>query len=170
MKVFLIGFMGSGKTTLGRELANMLQWSFVDLDEYIEEKHHTTILRLFDSSGQDYFRRVESQALREVTQTEENIIIATGGGTPCYHDGMHFMKKEGLAIYLKVSVEVLVERLLSSIKERPLLSNRNPLELKREIGELLSSRVGCYEQSEVTVENEAQGTAKVLNQIINVIV
>lgn len=167
MKVFLIGFMGSGKSTMGQELANLLRWDFVDLDRYIEVKHQKTIGRLFHSFGEDYFRSIERDALREVTQTERSTVIATGGGTPCHHNGMTFMKEEGLTVYLKVSTQALVQRLLSSTKERPLLTTDNPLELEKLINRLLSTRKNCYEQSELIVENSGQGTANTLHKIIS---
>jgi len=142
-KVYIIGFMGSGKTTTGKKLASLLGWSFIDLDKVIEEKTGKTIAELFSYSGEDYFRDVESEALKGL-QSEMNSIISTGGGTPCYGDNMAFMLETGLTIYLKLTPAQLKSRLIESKTERPLIKNINSNDLLSFIENKLSFRETYY--------------------------
>jgi len=108
MKVFLIGFMGSGKTTTGKELAQALGYQFIDLDTFIEEKYNQTIKTLFEYHGEDYFRKIENDALLEVTEMKGNMVIASGGGTSCFYNSVEFMNSVGITIYLRVDVAELL--------------------------------------------------------------
>src|SRR5690554_5346297 len=107
-RYFLVGYMGSGKTTLGKKLATSLSLSFVDLDLYIESKYFKTIAQLFEEKGEDEFRVIEKNSLREVCEFE-NVVISTGGGTPCFFDNMQLMNEKGNTIYLKQSVDDLLQ-------------------------------------------------------------
>ncbi|HQB87139.1 MAG TPA: shikimate kinase, partial [Bacteroidales bacterium] len=98
-KIFLIGFMGSGKTTTGKKLASRLSWKFIDLDEFIEEDKGMPVAEIFETQGEDWFRTVEAEALRTVTKAG-NTVISTGGGTPCFYENMEFMLQNGLTVYL----------------------------------------------------------------------
>ena len=121
-KVYLIGFMGSGKTTTGLKLASLLGWEFKDLDKNIEENTGMTIPEIFSHHGEAYFREVESRILRSV-EPVKNTVISTGGGTPCYSDNMDFMLNTGLTIYLKLNAGQLKSRLSDSNGERPLIKD-----------------------------------------------
>lgn len=120
--IFLIGYPGCGKTTLGRALADHLKINFYDLDHYITSRFRTTIPEMFATVGEEEFRRRESVMLREIGEME-NVIIACGGGTPCFHDNMEYMDKNGTTVWLKASEPVLIERILRAGKRRPMFAD-----------------------------------------------
>ena len=123
-RLILIGFMGSGKTTLGRALAKELGLTFIDLDNYIELRRCKSINRRFEESGEDGFRTIERNLLHEVCEFE-NVVISAGGGTPCFFDNIDYMNAQGTTIYLQVSNERLLERLRIAKSRRPLLKDKN---------------------------------------------
>jgi len=152
MKVYLIGFMASGKTTIGRELAKSLGFEFVDLDEYIEKKQGKTIKQIFEYNGEEHFRVLENEALREVASKDGNILIAAGGGTSCFYNSIDFMNKTGLTIYLKMEVAALVARLIDSKTDRPLLWGKTEQELNDYIIRVLDERIKYYEKAKIIVD------------------
>jgi shikimate kinase len=149
--IYIIGFMGSGKTTAGKELASLLGWSFIDLDGKIEEFTGKTIPEIFSQNGEAYFRTVESELLKNFN-AETNTVISTGGGTPCFSDNMDYMLKTGLTLYLKMTPEQLKSRLSESNGERPLIKDLDNRKLQNFIEEKLSEREKWYSKSEITVE------------------
>lgn len=150
-RIFLIGYMGSGKTSMGIKLAENLGLTFVDMDHHIEEKYHKTVSQIFAESGQDAFRKLEQNCLHEVAEFE-NCVIATGGGAPCFFDNMEFMNTHGLTVYLNLSAEQLATRLeLSRAGKRPLIANKQGNELRQFIAEGLSAREAFYKQAKVSV-------------------
>lgn len=149
-KVYIIGFMGSGKTTTGRKLASMLDWSFTDLDRSIEEHTAMTIPEIFSQKGEPYFRVVEAEMLRKL-QHYANIVISTGGGAPAYEDNMDYMLGTGLTLYLKLTPGQLKNRLAGSDGERPLIKNLTDKELLGYIEEKLQSREKWYSRAEIIV-------------------
>ena len=150
-KVYIIGFMGSGKTTAGKKLASLLDWSFIDLDKKIEEQSEKTISEIFSKYGEDYFRDIESEVLKSLG-SEKNIVISTGGGTPCFGDNMEYMIRTGLTLYLKLTPGQLRSRLSHETNERPLLKNLNKEGLLGFIEEKLIFREKWYMQAELIVE------------------
>lgn len=152
MKIYLIGFMASGKTTIGVELAKMLNYKFIDLDIYIEQKYNKTIKQIFEQKGEDHFRILENETLREVSSIDGNILIAAGGGTSCFYNSIDFMNKTGLTIYFKVNVGELVSRLIESKTDRPLLWGKTPQELNDYIIRVLDERKKYYEKAKITVD------------------
>src|ERR1700751_2656126 len=122
MKIFLIGFMGSGKTTLGRKLAARLNYEFIDLDHKLEQKVELSIAEYFTLFGEDSFRKLEAEVLRK-TPYSENVIVSTGGGLPCYFDNLDWMKANGKVVYIKVNPKTLADRLETGKEERPLLQD-----------------------------------------------
>lgn len=165
-KIFLIGFMGSGKTTAGRKLASRLGWSFVDLDELIERDNGMSVAELFAASGEEWFRTVESKALRELGNSR-NTVISTGGGTPCFYGNMEFMLKNGLTVYLKMTPEKLSRRLSGSTSGRPLLKDIGRKELPGYISALLAEREPCYSRAEIIAEIERGNISALLSLIKN---
>ena len=123
-RVFLVGYMGVGKTTIGKILSKELDVEFIDLDKYIENRYRKTIQEIFSEKGEDKFRIIEREMLREVS-TFQNVLISTGGGTPCFFDNMEVMNRRGITVYVKASVEQLVSRLVASKNVRPIIRNKS---------------------------------------------
>jgi shikimate kinase len=149
--IYIMGFMGSGKTTAGKKLASLLGWSFIDLDKRIEEYAGKTIPEIFSQSGEDYFRIIETQLLRNLKMCTKTV-ISTGGGTPCYIDNMDYMIETGLTIYLKLTPAELKGRLSHSKGKRPLIKDLDQNELTSFIKEKLAVREKWYERSEITMD------------------
>jgi shikimate kinase len=149
--IYIVGFMGSGKSTAGKKLASILDWTFIDLDKRIEEVTGNTIAELFSQYGEIHFRNVESEILRSL-KSQKRTVISTGGGTPCHDDNMDFMLETGLTIYLKLTPGQLSSRLSESTHERPLIKDLNKTELLCFIEEKLSYREKWYNLSEITME------------------
>jgi shikimate kinase len=143
--------MGSGKSTAGRKLASLLGWSFIDLDKRIEEHTSKTIPEIFSQKGEDYFRSIEAQLLRDL-MTCTNTVISTGGGTPCHGDNMDFMNEHGLTVYLKLTPAELNSRLSQSNGERPLIKDLEKGNLLSFIEEKLAVRKKYYDRSDIIVE------------------
>lgn len=151
MRIYLIGYMGSGKSTVGKELAQTLNLQFIDLDSYIEDRNLKTIPEIFASEGEEGFRKAEQKSLHEVSEFE-NIVIATGGGAPCFFDNMDHIKKTGTSLYLEGSPRILAERLINSKTERPLIKGKTEEELIAFIDETLAKRNNWYKRADVTME------------------
>jgi shikimate kinase len=147
-RVYIIGFMGSGKTTTGMKLAGLLGWDFTDLDKCIEEDTGMTIPEIFSVHGEAWFRQVESKILRSI-QPLKNAVVSTGGGTPCYGDNMDFMLDTGLTIYLKLTPGQLRSRLSGTNGERPLLKDLGDAGLLAFIEEKLAIREKWYNRAEL---------------------
>ena len=165
-QIFLIGYMGSGKTTIGKKLAARLGYSFIDMDTHIEEKQFKSVNQIFADLGEQEFRKMEQDCLHEVAEFEHTI-ISTGGGAPCYFDNMEFMNAHGLTVYLKLTPTELANRLENSkANKRPLLSNRKGDELLQFISEGLSKREPFYNQAEVKVNGTEE---EIISKICEVI-
>ena len=146
MRIFLIGFMGCGKSTMGRSLASMLNLTFIDLDTFIEGKYFKTVPQIFAEEGESEFRKKEHKALEEVALFDD-VIVATGGGAPCFYDNVEVMNNAGYCIFLDVATESLVKRLIHSKTERPLIKGKSPDELKTFIDALMQKRRPFYEKA-----------------------
>ena len=153
-RIFLIGYMGAGKTTIGKRLSKRLGLSFIDLDCYIENRYQRTVNQLFDERGEAEFRIIEQKLLHEVSLFEDTI-ISTGGGAPCFFDNMEFMNQVGTSIYLKVSVSELVERLEGCKHTRPLLKDKTKEELFTVVSNSLIQRDPFYMQASIVFDAEA---------------
>ena len=165
MPVFLLGFMGCGKSTLGRQLALALNFSFIDLDYRIEEKLGKSINQLFEDYGEMGFRQIEREVLSEICATEKNAVVALGGGTPCYFDNMQQVNHSGWSVYLKTSPQGLFNRLKLQKDHRPLLRNKNDHELLEFIEEKLEQREKFYDEARLTFSTES-GTVQELKQLL----
>lgn len=148
-RIFLVGYMGAGKTTLGRALADILGLQFVDLDHYIEMRYHKTITQIFADNGESGFREIERRMLHEAGEFE-NVVISTGGGTPCFFDNMEYMNGQGTTVYLDVPVERLFIRLSIARHKRPLIREKNDEELRTFISEQLEKREEHYKKARHT--------------------
>lgn len=164
MKIFLIGFMGSGKTTLGRKLASKMGYEFIDLDHKLEQQVELSIAEYFSFFGEDAFRKLESTVLKK-TPYPENVIISTGGGLPCYFDNMDWMKANGKVVYIKLSPKTLADRLESGKEERPLLQDKHGDDLIAFIEQKLIEREPFYSQANIIADGLSL-TAEKLEQIL----
>ena len=155
MKIFLIGFMGSGKTHWARLLSAKLGLAFHDLDTVIVDQEKRSVADIFSEKGEEYFRYQETAALERITEGKEGFILSCGGGTPCFFNNIEYMKKSGKVIWLNTSVEVLTQRLMKERKSRPLIREVDESELGRYIVRKLSERRMYYQQADVTVNEES---------------
>ena len=151
LRIILIGYMGAGKTTIGKALAAELGLRFYDLDWYIESRMRKTVAQLFAELGEEGFRRIERNMLHEVAEFE-GVLISCGGGTPCFYDNMQYINQQGLTLYLKASPEVLYKHLKMGKSVRPLLLNKTPEEVQRFISEQLKSREQFYTRAQFTLD------------------
>ena len=165
--VFLIGFMGSGKTHWGRVVARALSHPFIDLDEWIETQEGKSILQIFSDAGESDFRALEKQYLHRMKGLEPSV-IATGGGTPCFFDNLAWMQKEGVVIYLKTSPEILFRRLKAERESRPLLASLDEAQLPDIIRERLYARTPVYERADHVLE-QSDDDAAFLQQLLDLI-
>lgn len=145
-RIIIIGYMGAGKTTVGKALANDLALEFYDLDWYIESRMHKTIKQIFDEVGEEGFRKIEYNMLHEVAEFED-VVISCGGGTPCFFDNIDYMNRQGDTVYLKASPEVLYKHLKMGKTVRPLLLNKTPEEVKSFIHTQLAIREPYYNKA-----------------------
>lgn len=164
-RIFLTGYMGSGKTTLGRALADAIGIPFIDLDHYIEQRYRKTISQLFAENGEDRFREIERRMLHEVGEFED-VIISTGGGTPCFFDNIEYMNEQGTTVYLDVPVERLFIRLSIARSKRPLIKEKNDEELMSFIKEQLEKRAPHYSKAQYSFKADRLEDITQVNQSV----
>ncbi len=163
--IFIIGAPASGKSTLGRALARRLGRQFVDLDFYIEQRFRRTIAEMFASEGEDVFRRRESAMLMEVA-CFENVVIACGGGTPCFGDNLAVMRSNGTIVCLEASLDVLVRRTMRRRSRRPLTADVEEERLPDKIRTLLDERAQFYSQADIVVEGDRLESVEDIEQTV----
>ena len=169
MIIVLIGYMGSGKSTVGRYLADILNYDFMDLDEYLVDKENDTIPDIFRTKGEIYFRRIEMQYLEEVLANHDNIVLALGGGTPCYGNNMQMIidTEKVKSFYLKLSIPSLSERLFTQKENRPLISHLNSKEeLLEFIGKHLFERVPFYTMANYSIDADDKSVKDISESIL----
>ena len=167
MKIFLIGFMGCGKTHWGKMISEKLKFPFFDLDEKIEENEGRSISEIFEKNGEEYFRLIEKDVLHLITESHDTFVMATGGGTPCFYNTIDYLKKQGTAVWINCSTECLYTRLLEERKKRPLLSNIPDQELKSYIIKKYSSRKIFYQQASVILPEEKLNLDSIISKIFH---
>ncbi len=156
-RIFLIGYMGAGKTTLGKALARRMKRSYIDTDHFIENRFRKSIKDLFSSEGENRFRDIEHHILRELSSFED-VVISTGGGFPCFNNNMEIMNNSGLTVYLDVSVKELAARLEVNNFRRPVLQNRTGNDLIDFITKNLAKRLHYYKKSKIIFNTERMNT------------
>jgi shikimate kinase len=164
MRIYLIGFMGSGKTTVGRNLAKRSGFEFIDLDDMIETKCKATIPVLFQKYDEHAFRIIERESLAETAGMRE-VVIATGGGTPCFFENMKWMNDHGVTIYLKLDPVSLIHRLQASRKVRPLLKGKSETEITDYVIAKLTEREPFYNKADIIVKGESLKMKNLLSEI-----
>ena len=164
--IFLVGFMGCGKTTMGRKLATALGYEFLDLDHALEAHAGMPIPEYFAAHGEDEFRKLESSILKE-TDYPENAIVSTGGGLPCFFDNMSWMNAHGQSVYMKLTPKALASRLEHAKTPRPVLQGKNGDELVAFIESKLAEREPFYSQASVTAESFVDLTPENILRLLN---
>ena len=159
IRIILIGYMGAGKTTVGKALAKELGVPFYDLDWYIESRMHKTVAQIFAEKGEEGFRKIEHNMLHEIAEFED-VIVSCGGGTPCFFDNIDYMNQQGPVIYLKADPEVLYKHLVMSKNDRPLLRGKSPEELITFIREQLEKREPFYSKAKTAPKVEIDYTLR----------
>jgi shikimate kinase len=151
MRIFIIGFMGSGKSTWGRMIAEKMGMNFYDLDDMIEKRVNLKINNIFERKGESYFRKIEAVALREL-YVQDNFVLACGGGTPCYYDNMSFINSQGVSVWMNTPKQVMATRLLEEAENRPLIRNLSPTKLQEFIDDKLEERLQYYNQAQLVID------------------
>jgi len=160
--------MGSGKTTAGKKLSSLTGWHFIDLDHEIEKKEGKTISGIFSDNGENYFRKTESETLRNL-ETVKDVVIATGGGAPCFHNNIDYMLETGIVIYLKMTPHQIKERLAGDDTERPLLKGINNEEIHNFIEKKLKEREKFYNRAHIIADGynfNAETLLEKINKLI----
>lgn len=166
VRIFFVGYMGAGKTTIGKALAKQMNLSFIDLDHYIENRFHKTIRELFRDKGEAVYREIERKLLIEVCEFED-VVISTGGGVPCFFDNMQYIKSKGRTVYLKASPQELAYRVGPNNFTRPTLAGRSGKELTEFISRSLQERSSFYEQADLIYDAEKLRTEKEIQTVVN---
>ncbi|WP_258101223.1 shikimate kinase [Marinoscillum pacificum] len=144
--IYLVGMPGCGKSYFGKKLATELDCALIDLDKVIEEKEGMEIAEIFSSKGEDYFRKIENEVLKETTNECEFQIISTGGGTPCFHDGIDYMNQHGITVFLETERELLIERIARK-SHRPLMQG----DTEARVDKLLKTRLPIYKKAQISI-------------------
>ena len=163
--------MGSGKTTIGKVLSKRLNSNFLDLDDYIEEAEGMSVREIFKNRGEVYFRKKETDYLREVLERDENIVLSVGGGTPCFGANMQLINDATPnSIYIKTDLNVLCDRLSREKEERPLIANLAPEDFQEFIAKHLFERGFFYNQAHHTVHNHRKSITALVKEIVELLV
>lgn len=164
MRIYLIGYMCCGKSTMGKKIAKKIGYGFVDMDVMFEEKYKIKISTFFEKYGQEAFRILE-QKLLYTTSSMENMVIATGGGTPCFGNNMEWINANGLSIYLKTNEGFIVDRLKNTKKQRPLTKNISLDDLPSYVSENIKRREPYYTQANITIANDEMDLLLIIAKI-----
>ena len=156
--------MGSGKSSIGKHFAEMMKSDFIDFDRHIEKETGKTITEIFDKDGEEKFRFLEHEYLKKLLH-KENVVISLGGGTPCFHNNIDLINKNGISVYLEMSVDALVKRLSKARNKRPLIRDLNEIDLKYFIEENLEKRVPIYKQAKIIINAETLSIDKLSKKL-----
>jgi shikimate kinase len=164
MKIYLIGYMGSGKSTVGELLAERMKLNFIDFDKYIERETGKTITEIFDTTGEEKFRELEHQHLKKLLR-QDDVVVSLGGGTPCFYNNIELINKSGISVYLEMNVDSLVKRLSKARNKRPLIHDLNETELRYFIEANLEKRKMIYEQAHFSIKTSDLSLEKIVEEI-----
>lgn len=168
MKIFLIGFMGCGKTHWGKLLAQKVRLPFFDLDEKIVEQEEKEITDIFSELGEEYFRMLEKDALHMLVESHESFVMACGGGTPCFFNNIDYMKKKGTVVWINCTTDTLFERLVEEKETRPLIRDTPDAELRTHIIRKLADRRIFYQQAHIICNEEDLTIEKLVDRVFHV--
>lgn len=168
MKIFLIGFMGSGKTHWGRLLSQKLSIPFFDLDAQVEEHAGKSIAEIFASEGEEHFRLQEKDALHIITESHDSFVMACGGGSPCYFNNIEYMNQAGTTVWINTALDTLFERLVKEKEKRPLIKKLSDEQLKNFISKKFADRKIYYEQADIKMDDEPMQLEKLIHKLFHV--
>lgn len=166
MKIVLLGYMGSGKSTVAKLLASRLNLQPIDLDDYIAEQEKMGIPSIFASRGEIYFRLRESEYLKDILHQERDLVLALGGGTPCYANNMDLIRQNAESFYLKAGIPTLVERLLREKEQRPLIASFDDEKLEEFVAKHLFERRNFYDQATHSVSIDGKKVDEIVEEIL----
>lgn len=152
MKISILGYMGSGKSTIGKQLAKILHVNFNDLDEFVELENNKSVSRIFSDDGEIKFRKMERAALIQLLESSTDAVISLGGGTPVYYNNMEFINENSFSVYLRLSIKDIIERLKNEKQKRPLIAHLNDEQLPEFIAKHLFERRNFYEQAHLVID------------------
>ena len=166
MKIVLLGYMSSGKSTIGKSLSKKMYLPFLDLDFYIEEKEKLSVKDIFEQKGEIYFRKIENRYLKELLDSDRKFILSLGGGTPCYANNMELiLASKAVSIYLEANIKTLLERLVHGKKERPLIAELSDEQLTEFIAKHLFERRFYYEQANKKIKIDDKSIKNICTEI-----
>ncbi|SEG49224.1 shikimate kinase [Halpernia humi] len=165
MIISLLGYMGSGKTHISKNLSVKTNYKLIDLDEEIIRKNQKSISEIFADRGEIYFRKQEKEILDEILAKSEDIILSLGGGTPAYYNNMEMINKKSTSIYLRANISTLTERILKEKEKRPLIAKISEEDLPEYIAKHLFERNFFYNQAQFTISTDAKSAEEIVNEI-----
>lgn len=165
-KIFLVGFMGCGKSTFGRKLAAQFKWDFIDMDDYIEEKFKKSISAIFNEEGEARFREIESEVIVELASLKK-VVVSTGGGTPCFNNNDELLNEFGLSVYIALPPETLFDRLKGEKAKRPLIANLSDNEMLTFIQSKLKEREASYLSSTIVYNYNQITESEFFNSLVD---
>lgn len=168
LKVVLVGLPGSGKSTFGKQLAQVLGFTYLDLDQVIEDSHALTIPEIFSRYGEGKFREWETESLEKLLLREGSFVLATGGGAPCFNDNMDLINQHGMSVFLDVPLDIISSRLRSSkVQNRPMFEGMDQGEISLKLKSLLTQREVFYNQAKIKLSGEDFSTELLMYELIN---
>jgi shikimate kinase len=167
MKIFLIGFMGSGKTYWGQLLSQKLSIPFFDMDEQVVSHEGKSIVEIFVEKGEEHFRLLEKDVLHIITESHDNFVMACGGGLPCYFNNIDYMNQSGTTVWINTPVDTLFQRLISEKESRPLIKGLTNEQLKGYISKKFADRRIYYEQADVVIDEDPVHLEKLVEKIFH---
>ncbi|KUJ51213.1 shikimate kinase [Chryseobacterium sp. JAH] len=166
MIISLVGYMGSGKSHISKILSEKINFKLIDLDREISRRNKLTIPEIFEKKGEIYFRKQEREILEELLATEENIILSLGGGTPVYYNNMEIINHNSKSIFLRTSINTLIERISKQKEKRPLIANISDENLPEFIAKHLFERNQFYSKAQFIISTDAKEPEEIMNEII----
>lgn len=166
-KILLMGYMASGKSTIGRILAQKMDCKFIDLDDFIAAEEALTIPQIFDTKGETYFRKKELIYLKEILSTDEKLVLSVGGGTPTFYGAIELINELSYSIYLKASIQTLFDRLVPEKTERPLLTKIPDEVLQEYIAVHLFERSSYYQKADLSISIDKKNTKNIVDEIVD---
>ena len=167
MKVFVVGYMASGKSTFGKRLAEKLDTVFIDLDRYIEQHTGNSISEIFRSQGEKGFRKLETEMLRKAVGEQSDAVVACGGGTPCFSNNMEYLNENGITVFMETSIPILISRLVEESESRPLMAGKTEDEIREKVLSQLCERLPVYLEAKLKWSGDELDTPEQIEENVS---